>query len=153
MIVVLHTLPGLTLESFQFEPAGANRVLTACVGNRISLTCTHNNDANGVTRWVFSPPIDCSETIDHNPPVFTRPCGPFTFSNITTIGSSDLFNSTAVATASRMSMNGTVAECRDSSGDVYNQIGSVTICIIGKVNIIIQFNVRIASLLLYHYDY
>ena len=132
MIVALHTLPGLTLESFHFTPADTNGVLTACVGNRISLTCTHDNDANGVTRWVFSPPIDCSETIDHNPPVFTRPCGPFLFSNITTIGSSDLFISTAFATVSSVSMSGTVAECRDSSGDVYNQIGSVLICIIGK---------------------
>lgn len=142
MIVALHTLPGLTLESFQSTPADASGMLTACVGNRISLTCTHDNDANGVTRWVFSPPIDCSETIDHNPPVFTRPCGPFSFSNITTIGSSDLFSSTAFATVSSVSMSGTIVECRDSSGDVYNEIGSVLICIIGK-----YVAVRITSLL------
>ncbi len=95
--------------------------------------CSHDNDANAVTRWVFSPPIDCSETIVHNPPITTRPCGPFTFQDITEIRPNGLFNSTAVATAS-VSMTGAIAECRDSAGDVYNQIGTTSICIIGKIN-------------------
>ena len=102
--------------------------------------CSHDNDANGITRWIFSTPIDCSETIDHNPPIITRPCGPFTFQDITEIRPNILFNSTAVAIAST-SMTGAVAECRDSSGDVYNQIGTASICIIGKfVNSVLMIN-------------
>ena len=133
-ILVMYTMPGMTLRTFQFTPAGVNGVLSACVGNRISLTCTHDNDATGVTRWIFSPPIDCSETIDHNPPIFTRPCGPFVFNNISRIGSNDLLSSTAITAEASASMSGSVAECRDSSGDVYNQIGIASICIIGKVH-------------------
>ena len=134
-IFVCYATSGLSLVAFEFSPANDNGVLTACVGDHISLMCSHDNDANGVTRWIFSPPIDCSVTIDHNPPIATLPCGPFTFQDITEIRPNGLFNSTAVATAST-SMTGAVAECRDSSGEVYNQIGTTSICIIGKIVII-----------------
>ena len=131
-IFVFYTNSGWSLAAFEFRPANANGVLTACVGDPISLKCSHNNDVTGITRWIFSSPIDCSETIDHNPPIITRPCGPFSFQDVNEIQPNGLFNSTAVAIASA-SMTGAIAECRDSSGDVYNQIGSVSICIIGKL--------------------
>lgn len=134
-IFVCCTNSGQSLVAFEFRPANANGVLTACVGDHVSLTCSHDNDASGVTRWIFSSPIDCSVTIDHNPPIVTRPCGPFTFQDVTEIQPNGLFNSTAVAIAS-VSMTGAIAECRDSSGDVYNQIGTTLICIIGKIVII-----------------
>lgn len=129
---MLLAVPGLTMSTFKFSPVDASGGLTTCVGSRITLMCSHDNDANGITRWLFSPPIDCSETIDHNPPIFTRPCGPFVFHNVSEIGQSDVFNSTAIATVASTSMSGTFAECRDSSGEVYNKIGSISICIIGK---------------------
>lgn len=122
--------------AFEFSPANSNGVLTTCVGEHVSLTCSHDNSATGITRWLFSSPIDCSETIDHNPPINTRPCGPFTFQDVTEIRPNGLFNSTAVAIAST-SMTGAVAECRDSSGEVYNQIGTTSICIIGKLRLLI----------------
>ena len=131
-ILVCCTSCGQSLVAFEFSPANTNGVLAACAGDHISLTCIHDNDATGITRWIFSSPIDCSQTIDHNPPILTRPCGPFTFQDITEIRPNGLFNSTAVATAAS-SMTGTTAECRDSSGDVYNQIGTASICIIGKI--------------------
>ena len=132
VVVALCVPPGLSINSFLYSPTDANGGLTTCVGRRISLTCSHDNDANGITRWVFSAPVDCSETIDHNPPIFTRPCGPFSFHNISEIGRNDLFNSSAVATVASTSMSGTIVQCRDSSGDVYNEIGRVSICIIGE---------------------
>ena len=93
----------------------------------LSITCTQLNNYLE-TPLIFSPPIDCSETVDHSTPISTCPCGPSTFQDITEIRPNGLFNSTAVVTAS-VSMTGAVniAECRDSSGEVYNQIGTTSI--------------------------
>ena len=110
-------------------------ILTACAGETFSLTCTHDNHATGITRWIFSTPINCSKTIDHNPPIFTDLCGPFRFQNVTEIGFHESLNSTTTAIASA-SMNGTIIECRDSSGTVFNSIGSIKLCIIGNHNIL-----------------
>ena len=121
----------MVLGSLESIPSGSGTLLV-CVGHQISLTCSHENGATGTTRWIFSSPVDCSRAIDHNNPYSTDPCGPFIFKNVTELTSDAvLFNSTAVATASA-SMSGTVVECRDSSGRTFNQIGNITLCIIGK---------------------
>ena len=73
-VFVCYATSGLSLVAFEFSPAHDNGILTTCVGDHISLMCSHDNDANGVTRWIFSPLIDCSVTIDHNPPISTLPC-------------------------------------------------------------------------------
>lgn len=105
-------------------------MLTACAGDQISIRCSHDNLATGATRWIFEPPIDCAEAIDHNPPISTHPCGPFTFHGVTELPQVPL-HSTAEATASA-SMSGAVIECRDSGGLRFNTIGNLTLCIIGK---------------------
>ena len=107
-------------------------MLTVCIGEQISLTCSHDNAANGVTQWIFSPPVDCIRAITHSDPLSRAPCGPFTFQNITELTlDTVLLNSIAVAMTSA-SMSGTVVECRDSSGTVFNQIGNISLCVIGK---------------------
>lgn len=118
-------------NSLQSTPIDTGGILTTCAGEILSLTCTHNNLATGITRWIFTTPINCSRTIDHNPPIFTHLCGPFRFQNVTEIGLQNSLNSTTIAIASA-SMNGTIIECRDSSGTVFNSIGSIKLCIIGK---------------------
>ena len=130
----------ITVESatnfLQSTPIHIGGTLTTCAGETLSLTCIHNNHATGITRWIFSNPINCSETIDHNPPIFTDLCGPFRFQNVAEIGFNESLNSTTTTIASA-SMNGTIIECRDSSGTVFNSIGSIKLCIIGKHNMII----------------
>ena len=116
----------------QSTSVASGGTLTACVGDTILLTCSHDNHATGVTRWIFSFPVNCSKTIDHNPPIFSESCGPFTFQNVTEFGSNELLNSTAAALGSA-SISGTIVECRDSSGSVYNSIGSIFTCIIGMI--------------------
>ena len=132
-IMIWHTMPGtLGMSSFESTPAHIGGVLMACVSDQISLTCSHDNDDRGVTRWIFSPPVDCSETINHNDPISAQPCGPFTFQDVTEkTQDTILFNSTAVATANA-SMNGAIVECRDGSGSAFNQIGNVSLCIIDQ---------------------
>ena len=127
-------MPGtLAISSFVSTPHHIGVVLTACAGDQISLTCSHDNVGIGVTRWVVSAPIDCSETVDHNPPISTDPCGPFTFQDVTEIPDDVLLNSTAVVIANA-SMSGGVVECRDGGGSIFNQIGNVTLCIIDQPN-------------------
>ena len=131
--MIWHTVLGpgaVAIGSLESTPAHDGEVLTACAGDKVSLTCSHGNDAVRSTRWIFSDPVNCAETVDHNPPISTDPCGPFSFTNITewTQGT-DLFNSTAVAIANA-SMSGTIVECRDSGGGVFNQIGNITLCLL-----------------------
>ena len=129
----------LVFGSLESIPHGydGSRTLIACVGHQILLTCSHDNDASGITRWIFSPPVNCSTAIDHNNPLSTFPCGPFMFQKVTELTSDALlFNSTVVATASA-SMSGTVVECRDSTGRTFNQIGYITLCIIGKSKLLL----------------
>ena len=118
-------------DSFTSSPAHVSGVLKTCVGDQLSLTCSHDDSmGNGITRWLFSSPVDCNFLIDHSAPNGAQPCGPFTLQGISETGDSVL-NSTVV-TQTSTSLSGTVAECRDASGMSYNQIGSTSICVIGK---------------------
>ena len=105
-------------------------VLTVCAGDQISLQCSHDNYVSGITRWIFSHPVNCLRLIDHNNPGTARLCDPFTFHNITDISSGGLLNSIAVTVANG-SISSTVIECRDSAGSQFNQIGNTTLCVIG----------------------
>ena len=121
----------VALSSFESTPAHTSGVLIACAGNQISLTCSHDNLDSGTTRWVFSQPVDCSETIDHNPPIFTDPCGSFTFQDVSELAPGTVLHSTTVATANT-SMTGAVVECKDSAGILSKIIGNITLCVIGE---------------------
>ena len=114
--------------------------LVACVGDHISISCSHNNLNTGATRWTFTSPLminDCGETIDHNPPISSESCGSFMFTDVSALPLLPL-NSTTRATAS-VAINGTTVECRDGGGILYEVIGNITLCIIGMFNIMSRF--------------
>ena len=117
---------------FESNPAHVDGMLTACVGDQISLTCSHDNLDDGVTVWTVSPPVGCMETIIHSYPIHASQCGPFTFQDISDLTGDSIapLSTTAIATAN-VSMNGAVVECRDSTGREFNQIGNTTLCIVG----------------------
>ena len=124
-----------TLES---TPNHINGQLLACVGDRISLTCSRNIElGSGVTHWtVSSPTIPCDSIINHFAPVSIEPCDPFGFQNVTEIIGSQyptILSSTAVATANA-SMSGAVVQCSTSRiPQVSRQIGpSIILCIPGR---------------------
>ena len=115
-----------SLESF---PASNGDVLTAEVGQQISLTCSHENVATSTTAWRISPPVDCDTAILHGFITSVPDCGPFSFHNVT---QSSPFNSTAVTIASA-SMTGAVVQCRSGVGTASGQVGrNITLCIIGE---------------------
>lgn len=115
--------------SLESIPAHVDGVLTAYHGDQISLMCSHNRPATAVTKWLFTPPVDCTKAIDHHSPTTTSSCGPFMFVRISELSCCHL-NSTAMATATS-SMTGTTIECRDSAGISFNVVGQITLCIIG----------------------
>ena len=105
-------------------------MLTAGVGQQISLTCSHDNDASATTLWKASAPIDCSRAFTHFG-FGISDCGPFSFVNVTQVNTPP-YTSTAVANATT-SMTGTVIQCFDSAGLAAVQVGSnITLCVYGE---------------------
>ena len=109
--------------------------LLACVGDRISLTCSRDTDlGTGVTRWIVSSPaISCDSVINHIAPVSIERCDPFMFQDVTEITGSlpvSILSSTAVATAN-VSISGAVIQCSTSQfSQISKQIGpNITLCI------------------------
>ena len=115
------------------DPSQINGKITACAGEEISLTCSHDNVLSITTTWTISSPINCSTEILHNPPTpIAPPCGPFSFHDITVAESDTIqLNSTAVATA-RSEINSSIIEC--IAGFVSSvSVGIISVCVIGKL--------------------
>ena len=131
-VLVWHTLTSsVATTSFTSTPAHVGGVLKACVGDQISLTCSHDDiRGNGQTRWLFTPPVDCSFVIDHASSSNAQPCGPFTLQDVSETTGGMVLNSTVVVTANT-SISGAVAECRDALGNSFSEIGRTSICVIG----------------------
>ena len=116
---------------FETVPAEVRGVLSVCIGHEVFIRCGHSNVNTGITRWVLSAPINCSEVIEHGDTTRLYQCGPFSFQDVTMLAVDAVLSSTAVATANT-SMTGTTVECRDSSGINPQTIGSSTLCVVGK---------------------
>ena len=115
------------------HPSQVNGRIITCVGDEISLTCSHDNAASTTTTWTISSPVNCSTEITHTPPTpVAPPCGPFSFQNITLAEASVIqLNSTAVATASS-EISGSIIEC--IAGFVSPvSVGNISLCVIGKL--------------------
>ena len=141
---------------------GEDGVLTVYAGQQISLTCSHDNIVSGATRWIASPPVNCTTDISHigpNPPL-PPPCGPFMFQGITPQTPLPLFfNSTIVAVATT-NMTGTNIECRGGNavfsfrvGNISLSVLSPTVTVVGKscklqlkVNVNNIYSIRMVSI-------
>ena len=116
------------------NPPSTNGQLTACAGQKISLTCSHNHNIfiPGATVWRASLPVNCYIVIRHSSP-YPRDCGPFNIREITrvTLPLPTHLDSTAVVTA-HINMTGTNIECR--GGDRFNNIlvGNIALCVVGE---------------------
>ena len=120
----------LITSSLLSNPEASNEVLTVCPGDLISITCSHNNTAVGITRWRVSQTnssADCNVAVSHGAPMDTA-CG---LSNITmNSGSTPPFKSTFQARATKQ-LNGALVQCF-SSGRSDSQVGSFSILISKK---------------------
>ena len=137
LILFKYNVATMAINMLESIPDHIDGQLLACVGDRISLICSRNEDlSSGVTRWtVTSPTIPCDSVVDHRTTSEPEPCGPFMFQNVTQIGGSQItvLSSTAVATANA-SMSGAVIGCSTSDfPQLSMQIGpNITLCIPGK---------------------
>ena len=135
MIFDLSTFKGVhSLNSLTSIPSQVNRTVVACVGDEISLTCSHDRVRSATTQWIISSPVNCSTSVGHNPPTpMAPPCGPFSFQNITIAeqGVTQL-NSTAVAIVnSSTAINGSIVECK-AAINMPVSVGNISLCVIGK---------------------
>ena len=111
-----------------------NGVLTACAGQLISLTCSHDVQVGitSVTVWRASPPVNCTSLAIHGSGDGCA-CGPFRFGSITKVNTSGpnppVLDSTAVATAA-VDMTNTAIEC--SSGTLRVSVGKISLCIVSE---------------------
>ena len=111
-----------------------NGSLTVCNGNRIEMTCNHNQVATINTIWRISPPVNCSTTITHSQTPDTPPCGSsmIKFQDITAATrDTTVLTSTAVVTAN-VNMSGSVVECRGGNIDESIDVGNLSLCVVGE---------------------
>ena len=109
-----------------------NETITVCPGVPISLTCTHDNNNSGVTRWIVTntSTANCEVTVAHGSPMPPDDmCGLFTITMISGSASSTMFTSTAQTTATE-ALNGAVVECFSSGLDT-SLLGNITINVLG----------------------
>ena len=125
-IIWLHAVSASTnvLES---TPPSVNGVLTACAGEQISLTCTHNYGITVTTQWTIGPPLNCSAVVTHQP-IDGQSCRECMLECTNTSPPDTTASSTAVATA-KVSMSGSIVQC--IAGNVIKNfiVGNITLCI------------------------
>ena len=135
IILIITHWQGLSLSvnTFESTPPAVSGVLTACAGQRISLTCSHDNITSSSTHWIASLPLNCITHISHTAVAATPPCNPFIFQGIIRlVAGITLVNSTAVVTTT-VNMTGTNIECR--GGNVLNffSVGNISLCVVGEL--------------------
>ena len=135
-MITIHRQTVSSVDFLESTPPSVNGVLTACAGQQISLTCSHNTSVGvrGVTVWTASLPINCTSLVSHYFIPAATPCGPFIFEEITPVVGKPfppLLHSTAVATAA-VSMTNSTIECRGGTVINFVSICNVSLCIVGE---------------------
>ena len=122
-------------------PPAIGGILTSC--GETTLTCSHDNVAGENTRWrINSTSLStvCLVTIAHTIPNPDMPyrCSEFSFRDITELPGvvSDL-NSTAVVNSLPLDLSGFRMECIEGALSTSPSVGTVTLCVIGKVHVVI----------------
>ena len=124
-------------------PPATDGVLTSCGETR--LTCSHDIVMIESTRWAITRMDSssvCLVIIDHNIPTPEGPynCDDFMFENITGLpGTVSVLNSTAVVNPLPMDLSGSRMECRAGPVASSPSVGTVILCVIGKVQSQLHF--------------
>ena len=111
-----------------------NGSLTACSGDPIEITCSHNQVDTTSTTWRISPPVNCSTIITHTRVPDTPPCGSsmITFQDVTAaMPGTIVLSSTAIITADIL-MSGSIVECRGGNRVGSISVGNISLCVVGE---------------------
>ena len=98
-----------------------------CPGELVSLTCTHNDVAGGLTRWQVSGPMSCIRVVVHGAGLQEDVCGPFTITMISDTGSTTL-SSTFHIPATKS----TVVTCSAGASESSPQVSNTTLNVLSK---------------------
>ena len=122
-------------------PPAIGGVLTSC--GETQLICSHDNVGGQSTRWAIiriDLSLVCLETIDHNfhTPQAPYSCDEFRFKDVTEIlGNVSYLNSTAMVNPLPLDLSGSRMECFEGPLSTSPLVGTVTLCAIGKVHVMI----------------
>ncbi len=87
-------------------------VLTVCLGEIVSLTCTHDDIAGEVTRWTTRGTVSCSVIVSHvGNSGSKQPCGQTPFTIIMISDDTGPVVSSTIRTTATKALDGTVIEC------------------------------------------
>ena len=107
-------------------------VLTVCLGEIVSLTCTHDDIAGEVTRWTTRGTVSCSVIVSHvGNSGSEQPCGQTPFTIIMISDDTGPVVSSTIRTAATEALDGTVIECFAGSLSSSPRIGNTTVNVIG----------------------
>ncbi len=111
-------------------PESTNGVLTACPGDRISITCIHNITSIGLTRWELPGVMSlCLILHDGSAP---PQCAPFTITMVSD-NSGTTVSSTVEITVTDRALDGEMVECRAGLSTINSPlVGSVNISVLSK---------------------
>ena len=132
--MLLNFIGCFSINTLESVPVARNGSVTACSGNQIKMTCSHNETTNINTLWNIGPPVNCSTTITHTRTPDIPQCGSsmIEFQNVTSATrSTSILSSTAVVTANTM-ISGSTVECRGGNIDRSIDVGSLSLCIVGE---------------------
>ncbi len=104
--------------------------LTVCLGELVSLTCTHDNVAGGLTRWQVSGPMSCIRVVVHDAGLQEDVCGPFTITMISDNSGSTL--SSTIQIPATETLNTTVVTCLTGGSASSPQAGNTTLNVLSK---------------------
>ncbi len=104
-------------------------VLTACPGDRISITCTHNNTAGITTRWELPDASSCIIPHDGTP---APNCPPFTVTMISGSSGPTLSSTIETTVTDRMLDGATIVCIAGISATTSPVVESVNISVSGK---------------------
>ncbi len=100
-------------------------VLTVCPGDRISVTCTHNNTAGITTRWELPDRSTCTVIHDGSTPN----CDPFTLTMISDFSGPTLSSTIEITVSDRMLDSETIICIAGISATTSPVVGSVNISV------------------------
>ncbi len=99
----------------------------------MSFTCAHDDNFTlSLTIWKVAGAVACSAAAVHANTADIM-CGPFTINMISGVGGSVL--SSTLQIPATQELNGIMVQCRDSTGPNANQIGNVTVNVLGRFKI------------------
>ena len=121
--------------------------MTACPGDRISITCIHNITDSSLTRWELPGVALCLVAHDGSG---APDCPPFTITMISD-NSGTTVSSTVEITVTDRALDGEMVECRaDLSGPL---VESVNISVLGKCKCLFVVGLVILCLQTYSYSH